>query len=393
MAAFVVVVAGMRAAQPLVVPFLLATFLAIICTPPLEYLRRRRVPAPVALAIVLSSASLVFLTVVVVALASITDFIANKDSLQSEFGQVRAQILEKIDRREEDADGAEEDGDAVGDAHLSSAGDEQEGPSLSPADAPPESVDPGGLEGMTEDLKEFLSAVLVPGRIVGFFVGLAASLGGLLTNAFLVLVTLAMILLEASGFPAKMLALFRGEPTGLRQAEKIREAVIHYVSIKSWVSLVVGVGIAAWTQFLGVPYAVLWGILGFFFNFVPNIGSFIAAVPTVLIALLHGEPPNWSLALWTSGGYVVINCVVGYMIEPRLMGRELGLSTLVVFISLVFWGWVLGPVGMLLSVPLTMIAKIVLDAAPETRWVGVLLSGDPRAVVDSNAGPAVAQLP
>jgi len=120
-----------------------------------------------------------------------------------------------------------------------------------------------------------------------------------------------------------------------------------------------------------VDYAILWGLLAFLLNYIPNIGSIIAAVPAVLLGLVqHGI----IIALVIAGIYVGVNVVIGNMVEPRFMGNRLGLSPLVVFISLVFWGWILGPVGMLLSVPLTMILKIALETTDEWRWLAVLLS-------------------
>jgi len=115
---------------------------------------------------------------------------------------------------------------------------------------------------------------------------------------------------------------------------------------------------------------VLWGLLAFMLNYVPNIGSIIAAVPAVLFALVQLGVGG---ALATTAVFAVVNVVIGSLLEPRFLGRGLGLSTLVVFISLVFWGWVLGPVGMFLSVPLTMTVKIALGANEGTRWVAVFL--------------------
>ena len=105
-------------------------------------------------------------------------------------------------------------------------------------------------------------------------------------------------------------------------------------------------------------------------NYVPNIGSIIAAIPAVLLSFIQLDMVH---ALFAALGYAVVNVVIGSIIEPRVMGRGMGLSTLVVFLSLVFWGWVLGPVGMLLSVPLTMILKIALEHNEDTQWIAVLL--------------------
>ena len=121
---------------------------------------------------------------------------------------------------------------------------------------------------------------------------------------------------------------------------------------------------------IGVDYPVLWGALAFLLNFIPNIGSIIAAVPPVLLALIQLGVAQAALV---AGGFLVINMAIGNFLEPRYMGQGLGLSTLVVFLSLVFWGWVLGPVGMLLSVPLTIAVKIALEVRPDTRWMAIML--------------------
>ena len=119
---------------------------------------------------------------------------------------------------------------------------------------------------------------------------------------------------------------------------------------------------------------MLWGLLAFLLNFIPSIGSILAAIPAVLTALVQFGPGK---AIATALGFIAVNIVIGSLTEPRFMGRELGLSTLVVFLSLVFWGWVLGPVGMLLSVPLTMVLKIALGASEDTRWISTMLGPDP----------------
>jgi predicted PurR-regulated permease PerM len=124
---------------------------------------------------------------------------------------------------------------------------------------------------------------------------------------------------------------------------------------------------------------MLWAVVAFLLNFVPNIGSIIAAVPAVLLSLVQLGPTS---ALWVAVGYLVINTLVGNVVEPRFMGRGLGLSTLIVFLSLIFWGWVLGPVGMFLSVPLTMALKIALDANPQTRPIAIMLGPDIEATAE-----------
>ena len=130
---------------------------------------------------------------------------------------------------------------------------------------------------------------------------------------------------------------------------------------------------------LGVDYAVLWGLIAFLLNFVPTVGSFIAAVPAVLLALVQLGFASAGLTLL---GFVVVNFVMGSAVEPRWMGKGLNLSPLVVFVSLVLWGWVLGPVGMLLSIPLTIMVKIALATNEGTHWLSIML-GDSKAMTST----------
>ena len=142
------------------------------------------------------------------------------------------------------------------------------------------------------------------------------------------------------------------------------------MAIKTLISLFTGAVVAVFVFIMGLDYPLLWGMLAFALNYVPNIGSIIAAVPAVLLAVIQ---IGLVKAMIIATGYVIINLAMGSVIEPRFMGKSLGLSTMVVFLSLLFWGWILGPVGMLLSVPLTITAKIALDSREESRWIAVLL--------------------
>ena len=140
--------------------------------------------------------------------------------------------------------------------------------------------------------------------------------------------------------------------------------------IKTLISAVEALAIWLWLLILGVDYPLLWGTLVFLLNYVPNIGSIIAALPAVLLALVQLGVGS---ALLTALGFVVANIVLGNLVEPKLMGKGLSLSTLVVFLSLVFWEWVLGPIGMILSVPMTSLVKIALESYEETRGLAIML--------------------
>jgi predicted PurR-regulated permease PerM len=152
------------------------------------------------------------------------------------------------------------------------------------------------------------------------------------------------------------------------------ENVNRYLIIKTAASLVTGILIGLWVWILGLDFPLIWGLLAFMLNYIPTLGSIIAGVPAVLLGFIQFGPGR---ALMVAVGYLVVNAVLGSVVEPRFQGRGLGLSTLVVFLSLAFWGWVWGPVGALLSVPLTMTLKIALESSPDTRGIAILLGSNP----------------
>ncbi|HCK60976.1 MAG TPA: hypothetical protein DHW11_07095, partial [Gemmatimonadetes bacterium] len=153
--------------------------------------------------------------------------------------------------------------------------------------------------------------------------------------------------------------------------EKIVSEVQTYLVIKTVISLATGAILGVWAYFWGLDFPVLLGLAAFLLNYIPTVGSMIAAIPAVLLSIiLYGSIGH---ALIVMSGYVVVNMVFGNILEPNLMGRRLGLSTLVVMLSLLFWGWAWGPLGALLSVPLTVMVKIWLENTADLRWVAILL--------------------
>jgi predicted PurR-regulated permease PerM len=167
----------------------------------------------------------------------------------------------------------------------------------------------------------------------------------------------------------------------------IRE-VQEYLGIKTAVSLATGflIGLLAWL--LGLDFPILLGLIGFVMNYIPTVGSILAAVPALVLSLLQFGTLGHLLAVTTA--YVIINTVFGNIIEPNLMGRRLGLSTLVVILSLLFWAWLWGPVGALLAVPLTMVVKIMLENTEDLRWIAVLLDKSPPQAIGALGTASVA---
>lgn len=325
-ACFVIIVAGMRTASSILVPLLLSLFIAKICTPFLFWMQRKRIPNVLAVVIILVAIVGIGWLLAVFVGSSLNSFSRALPLYQERLAGQTAALA----------------------SWLSSH----------------------GMEVSYQVLIDYFD----PRKAMGVVASTLTGLRAVLTNIFLILLTVVFILLEASGFPQKLRAALTDPDESLARLSKISESVNRYLLIKSLFSMLTGTAIWIWLLILGVDYPLLWGLLAFLLNFVPNIGSMIAAVPALLLALIQ---LGTSSALLTLLGYAVVNVSIGSIMEPKFMGRGLGLSTLVVFLSLVFWGWVLGPVGMLLSVPLTMIVKIALESDDNTRWLGIMLGSGP----------------
>jgi len=322
-AALVVVLAGLKAAQTLVIPFLLALFLAIICAPAVTWLTQRKVPIGVAV-----------LAVVIVLLGIFSGFGAVLGGSVNEFTAFAAQYQARFDGLVESASSWFEARD----------------------------IDPETLD---------ILNMLQPSRLINLLGGVLKNLAAVLSNLFMILLTMIFMLLEGASVPVKVRAAV-GKSSRF-DVGNMAQAVIQvqrYLGLKTLTSLTTGVLIGFWTAILGLDFAVVWGLLAFLLNYIPNIGSIVAAFPAVLLGLVQG---GIYYAVLVAVGYVVVNVGIGNFIEPWLMGRTLGLSTLVVFLSLVFWGWMWGSVGMLLSVPLTMIIKILLENTDDLKWMAVML--------------------
>lgn len=371
-AAFVIVIAGMRASVEIIVPFLLAIFLAIIATPALFWLRGKGVSTVFAILIVSLVIMLGGLMVGTILATSIADFTNDLPRYTNEFNANVQSLEEKwniwLDEQRERFTLDDED-----ETVLDNGG----APSIAPAESDNSAAPPPNVEG-----KEpfSLARILDAQAGIGMIQTLLAQVGNILTKGFLIYLTTIFILLEASILPGKIKAAMKNNAQTFDNMAGIADDVKKYLAMKTIISLGTGILITIWLTILGVKYPVVWGLVAFLLNFVPNIGSIIAAIPACILAFLQPELGLGTLAL-TAMGYLVVNIVIGNLIEPRVMGQRLGLSTLVVFLSLVFWGWVLGPVGMLLSVPLTMAVKIALQSHPDTRKLAILLDSQKPPVI------------
>lgn len=324
-AAFVIVVAGLKAAESIMVTFLLSGFFAIICAPPFLIMQRKGLPAWASLILVVLFISLFQLLLLSIITTSLNDFSKDLPVYQQKLRGLLGSVVTQLNAWGVDI----------------------------PRDKLMQHFDPSTMFKLAVDT--------------------LGNLGSVLSNSFLIILTVIFMLFEGASLPAKLERAFGEGSDHMRHIHRFLENVKQYMTIKVLISLATGLLIYIWLWIIGVEYPLLWALIAFLFNFIPNIGSIIAAVPAMLLALLQLGP--WYMLL-TGAGYLFANLVMGNVIEPRYMGRGLGLSTLVVFLSLVFWGWVLGPVGMLLSVPLTMLMKIAFESSHETHWLAVLMGPD-----------------
>jgi AI-2 transport protein TqsA len=214
----------------------------------------------------------------------------------------------------------------------------------------------------------------------------ASTLGDVLVTTFMVVLVAIFVLLEGSALPDKMRGVHGLSSDTWNRLSQIVADVRRYMFLKTVMSLLTGVLVALWLLAVGIDFPIALGVLAFALNFIPTIGSIVAAVPGILLAFIEF---GLGTAALTTLAYIAINIGVSNGIEPRYLGNGLGLSPLVVILSVLFWGWVLGAMGMLLAVPLTMTVKIALESSDDTRWVAVLMSGRPSRRRRLGAGRAL----
>ena len=318
-AAIIIVLGALKLAAAIVVPFLLASFIAIIIAPINSWLIQKKVPTILALLAVVSGLVIIFSLLGVLVGTSVQSFTENmpiyEEKLQTQLSSLTTALSNY------------------------------------------------GL------IKGDLTSMFNPARLMQYSATVLKGVGAVLTNSFMIFLIIIFMLLESTQF-AKKVDIAGGERETMKHVNEVLTKIKRYMALKAVISLVTGIIVTIVLTMIGLDYAVLWGLVAFLFNFIPNIGSILAAIPAVLLALVQ---------LGTFGAievgivYLTINILIGSIIEPRIMGQGLGISTLVVFLSLIFWGWLLGPIGMLLSIPLTIMIKIILYTNEKTRWLAILI--------------------
>ena len=322
LASFTVIVAGKKAAESIIVPFLLAIFISIVASPPFFYLQKKGIPKAIALLIVILAFLFFIFLIGLLIGTSVNDFTSKvpvyQQKLQSQTQAVVTWLIEK------------------------------------------KFIEP--------DFQ--LSNVFNPSSVLKMIGDTLNQVSGLFANGFLILLTVLFMMLEITSIPVKLKKVSSNPENSILRVQSVFQNINKYIAIKTWISLGTGLLVYFLLLIIGVDYPLLWAVLAFALNYIPTIGSIIALVPPVLLTIIQLGIIESLIVLV---GYLVINTIMGNILEPKFMGKGLGLSTLVVFLSLIFWGWVLGPIGMLLSVPLTITIKIALDSSDETKWLAVLL--------------------
>jgi AI-2 transport protein TqsA len=214
-----------------------------------------------------------------------------------------------------------------------------------------------------------------PGTVARLAEGLIGGLTGLLSNTVFLLAVLLFMCLDTVNFPARLQSVTGERPQVVGALRSFAQGTRRYLLVSTVFGLVVAVVDTVLLWWLDVPLPLLWGLLSFITNYIPNVGFVIGLIPPALLALLQGGP---ELMLTVILLYCAVNFVIQSVIQPKIVGDAVGLSATVSFLSLVFWTWVLGALGALLAIPLTLLTKgLLVDIDPSTRWLNALLSDSP----------------
>lgn len=325
LASLVVIIAGILYAQSFINPMLVAIFLTIVCAQPIIWMKKRKVPSSLAILIVLSGIVALFMGFADIIGTSVSSFSNDAPIYEQRLEQIWMTVIQFFNER--------------------------------------------GIEITGDKLTE----IIAPGKVMGYTAGALGQLGGVMSNTFTIFFLMLFLLMELDSLSIKSRAITANTNASVEYFNTIGKSIRHYLSIKTLTSLLTGFIIWIGLLIIGVEYAIIWALIAFLLNYIPNIGSIIAAFPAVLFALIQLGGGG---AFWTIVVFLGVNLVVGNLVEPKMMGKGLGLSTFVVFVALIFWGFVLGTVGMFLSVPLTMSIKIMLEQKSSTKWIAVLLGTD-----------------
>jgi len=322
LAALIIIFAGVNYAKLIIAPFLLALFISIICMQPITWLEKKKIPRSLAILIVILGLVVIFSGFISLIGGTSSFFLSNVSKYESTVTGISNSVIHFLNEK--------------------------------------------GLKIPNDQISTFVQ----PAKILEFASSAAKELLKMLGNTFLIFLIILFIMMEFASFHLKAKAITSGTGKSIAYFTTILQNIRHYLAIKTLVCISIGILIYIALLIIGVDYPLLWALIAGMMNYIPNIGSIIATIPAFIFALVQLGIGG---ALWTLGSFLIIHNVLGNFIEPKLMGRGLSLSTLVVVLSLLFWGFILGPVGMFLAVPFTLTIKIILEQNEKTRWLAILL--------------------
>jgi len=324
LAATIVVLAGMRLGAPIVTPTLFALVLSLIFSPIYSWLKRRGLPASLALLIMLVGLGILFTALFALLSVSIGKF-SGRIAFYTTQLDIRTDELQTL-------------------------------------------LESMGVSSLN------LREVVEPGAIVGALGSVLSGLGSFLSNLFLILMITLFLLGEGPALVARLRASVAPDNPQFARLTVVGRGVIRQLGLRAITNFVIGTGITVLFWVLGVDFPLLWGVLAFFLSFVPYIGLPIAAAPGVFLALAEFGVGRAVLVIL---GVVVINQLAEYGLDPLLLSKGLQLSPAVVFLSFTLWAWLLGAPGAFLAVPITLLLSAMFDTFPETRWLAGLMTTRP----------------
>ena len=320
LAATVVVLVGLRLGAPVLNPILFAVVLSLLVSPIYSWLLRRGLPTGLALVLMLVILIIFFVGLSFILGASIARF-------SERIGFYVSQLNGQVDSL---------------DALLERL----------------------GLSNVN------LQDVVKPSALAGALSVVLSGISGFLSNLFLILMIMLFLLGEGPAMMDRLRASVSNDNSQVARLTAVGQSVVLQFGLRAIVNLVTGAGVTVMLFLFGVDFPLLWGILTFFLSFIPYIGLVLAVTPAVVLALAEF---GVSRAVLVIAGVVVINILAENVLSPMLMGRGLSISPTIVFLSFVFWAWLLGGPGAFLALPITLFVAVMFDTFPETRWLAGLI--------------------
>lgn len=323
LASLVLIVAGLRAISDLMSPILLSLFVAMIASPLMQWLKARGMPDWLAYTLVLLGVIASGLILILFLAASLAQLSAELPNYRNLIDQQLTELIQWLDSK--------------------------------------------GVNG--QDIKEL--EWFQPGRIFQALLYFISALLGTVSNVGFTLLIFIYMLASAPNFSQRLRHGLATDPPMLVRFSTFSSSISTYLLIKSWLGALTALLQIVLMWFMGIDFAILWGVFSFLFNFIPNVGFYISLIPPTLIALLT---LGWAKAILFAVGYTLINNFFDIVVSPRYLGKGLDLSTIVTFLAVVFWAWILGPIGAFLALPLTVMVKtLLLEPFPETQLLAQLM--------------------